>query len=390
MIILSKAVHCMDYREIGKTGRFGSVIGLGCENLDGTPYEQVDETIGEAIEQGINLFDVFMPGKEIRENIAKALGDKRKDVMIQGHIGSTDIGRQYDISRDLPVVKRYFEDLLRIFGGHIDFGMMFFIDSEKDYQGVFGTGFADYVQHLKQQGDIGHIGFSSHNPEMAMRVINTGLPEMLMFSINLAFDLYPAQRNVLDEMDKGLDGAQFRGIDPKRASLYTLCEQRGIGITVMKTLGAGKLISAEHTPFAKPMSVAQCIHYALTRPAVASTLIGCRSGAEVRDTVRYLGLKDEERDYTQVLGTLRDDFKGNCVYCSHCQPCPVEIDIATVNKYLDIARLDEENIPPSIRAHYAGLANRGDACIACGSCEERCPFGVPIIENMAAAARLLG
>lgn len=145
-----KRENCMEYREIGKTGLKSSIIGLGCEHLDGKPYEQVNETVNAALEQGINLLDVFMPGKEVRENIAKSLGSRRKDVMIQGHIGSTDIGQQYDISRDLPVVQRYFEDLLRIFGGYIDFGMMFFIDSEEDYKGVFETGFADYVQRLKK------------------------------------------------------------------------------------------------------------------------------------------------------------------------------------------------------------------------------------------------
>ena len=47
-----------------------------------------------------------------------------------------------------------------------------------------------------------------------------------------------------------------------------------------------------------------------------------------------------------VMGTLRNDFAGNCVYCSHCQPCPVGIDIAAVNKYLDIARLDAAQYRP--------------------------------------------
>ena len=376
----------MEYREIGKTGCRAGIIGLGCEHLDGAPYKQVEETISAALDSGINLLDVFMPGREVRENIAKALGSRRDQVMIQGHIGSTNVNQQYDISRDLPTVKKYFEELLGIFG-YIDFGMMFFIDSEDDYKGVFETGFADYVLKLKENGDIRHIGFSSHDPKMAMRAIETGLPEMMLFSINPAFDLYPADVHVLNDSP---DPAAFKGMDPTRAALYKLCEQRGIGITVMKTLGAGKLISPEHTPFGKPMTVPQCIHYALSRPAVATVMLGCKSGAEVREAVRYLETSEEERDYAPILGTLRNDFRGNCVYCSHCQPCPVEIDIAAVNKYLDIARLDEKNVPPSIRSHYAGLAHGGGECIACGSCEKRCPFGVPVIENMAAAARIFG
>lgn len=377
----------MNYRNLGKTGIQSSIIGLGCENLDGKPFEQVKDTIDAALESGINLLDVFMPGKSVRENIARALGDRRDKVLIQGHIGSTDLHQQYDISRDMPVVKQYFEDLLRIFG-YIDFGMMFFIDSEEDYKGVFETGFADYVSRLKQQGDIRHIGFSSHNPIMAERVIKTGLPEMMMFSINLAFDLCPAEAPALEALGQDFKSTAFHGIDPKRTALYNLCEQKGIGITVMKTLGAGKLISPEHTPFKEPMTVAQCVHYALTRPAVASVMLGCKTRGEVLDAIRYLDMSDSERDYTHVMNTLRNDFKGNCVYCSHCQPCPAEIDIAAVNKYLDIARLDEANVPPSIRSHYAGLAHSGKDCISCSSCETRCPFGVPVIENMAAAARI--
>jgi len=380
----------MEYRELGKTGRLLSAIGLGCEHLDGKPYTQVKETIDTALEHGVTILDVFMPGKEIRENIAKSLGNRRSQVMIQGHIGSTDISQQYDISRDMPTVQRYFEDILRIFGGYIDFGMMFFIDSEKDYKNVFETGFADYVKRLKEKGHIGHIGFSSHNPETAVKAINTGLPEMLLFSINPAFDMLPTEENSLNHLDKGFDTELFRGIDPKRAELYKLCTQKQIGITVMKTLGGGKLVSPEHTPFAGPLTVPQCIHYALSRPAVSSVLLGCQTPAEVLDAVRYFKLDDSQRDYAEVLGAMRNDFKGNCVYCSHCQPCPAGIDIAAVNKYLDIARLDTANVPPSIRSHYLSLSHVGSECIGCGSCENRCPFGVPIIENMAEAARLLG
>ena len=131
----------------------------------------------------------------------------------------------------------------------------------------------------------------------------------------------------------------FRGLDPQRAELYKLCSAGQVGITVMKTLGGGKLISAEHTPFARPLTVAQCVHYALSRPSVASVMLGAQTIEEVNAAVGYFDLDEKEKDYSDAIAAMKNDFRGNCVYCGHCQPCPSEIDIAVVNKYLDIARL---------------------------------------------------
>jgi predicted aldo/keto reductase-like oxidoreductase len=130
------------------------------------------------------------------------------------------------------------------------------------------------------------------------------------------------------------------------------------------------------------MTIGQCIHYALSRPAVVSTLLGCKSRAEVLEAVDYLHQTDAELDYSGAIATFKDTFRGKCVYCNHCLPCPSEIDIATVTKYMDIAILDEKNIPPGVRHHYAELSRQASDCTECGSCETRCPFGVPVIANM--------
>ena len=376
----------MQYRPLGNTGKNVSIIGLGLEHVDRKPYAQVKSTMDAALEHGINLMDVFMPGDEVRQHIAKAFGPRRRSVMLQGHIGATDINQQYDISRDLPTVQKYFETLLRLFG-YIDFGMLFFIDTQEDFDNVFHTDFITYAERLKKNGDILHMGFSSHNPVTAKKVIETGTVEMMMFSINPAFDMLPADKNVFDHMPNRFSKEILRGLDPDRAALYTLCEQKGIGITTMKSYGSGKLLSAEHTPYARPLTVHQCTHYALSRPAVASVLPGCQTAEEMQQIVAYCTATDEEKDYAQVIATARNDFRGNCVYCSHCQPCPVGIDIAAVHKYLDIARLDVANIPPSIRSHYQGLNSA--ECINCGHCEKRCPFGVSVSKNIQEAAKLL-
>ena len=380
----------MQYRSIGKTGMSASIIGLGAEYLDNKPYALVEDVIHTAQEQGINLIDVFMPGDTVRSNIGKALAGTREKMLIQGHIGSVDLREQYDISRDLEVCKRYFDKLLTCLDtDYIDFGMFFFMDSNTDIDAIFDNGVVKYAQDLKRQGVIRALGASSHNPSTASRIVESDVIDILMFSINPAFDLMAGVSDIMSMM--GNDStAMVQSFDTARAELYRLCESKDVGISVMKTLGAGKLLSAEHTPFASPMTPAQCIHYALTRPAVVSTLIGCQSREQVLDAVRYLTLSDEDRDYAPIISSVKRDFNGSCVYCNHCLPCPSNINIATVNKYLDIAVLHESNVPPSIRQHYKELGNHGSDCIACGNCEERCPFGVSVVENMKRATSIFG
>lgn len=367
-----------------------SIIGLGAEHLDGKPYGVVEETIHAALEHDINIIDVFMPGEEVRRNIGKALAGRRKDVIIQGHIGSVDLNEQYDMSRDLNICKRYFEGLMENLGtDYIDVGMLFFMDSDEAFEQIRSNGIIDYALELKEKGIIRAIGTSSHNPRVARKVLETGVVDLMMFSINPAFDMTPSEKDVLGTMEE-LEKQQYVTIDPVRSELYKYCEQQNIAITVMKTFGGGRLLSAEHSPFKKAMTPAQCIHYALTRPGVVSTMIGCQSAKQVREAVNYLNTTAQERDYMDIIGGYRGELSGKCVYCNHCQPCPVNIDIAMVNKYLDIALLDTANIPPSIIQHYKSLSVSGIDCIACGNCEDKCPFSVPVIDNMERASELLG
>jgi predicted aldo/keto reductase-like oxidoreductase len=382
----------MIHRPIGRTGMQASVVGLGAEHLDNRPYEACEEVIDAALESGMDIMDVFMPGTAVRENIGRALKGRREQVLIQGHVGSTDVREQYDRTRDVPTCRSFFENLLRsLRTDYIDLGMMFFIDTEEDYRGVFETGYIDYVRDLKRAGAIRAVGFSSHDPRMAARVVETGEVELLMFSLNPAYDMLPPEVYIIEDVLGGrIDDTRLRGVDPVRAHLYELCESRGVAITTMKTLGAGKLVSPQFSPFARPLTVGQCIHYALSRPAVVSALIGCRNRAEVLEAVGYLDLDEGRRDFTDAIGTLTGSLSGKCMYCNHCLPCPAGIDIAAVTRLLDVAALDPASIPTGIRAQYAAQPNRGPDCIACGDCESRCPFGVPVIENMRKAAEILG
>jgi len=381
----------MIYRSIGNTGMSAGIIGLGLEYLDNKPYETAEQVINTALDLGINMMDLFMPGDEVRQNIGRVLKGRRDRVILQGHIGSTDINQQYDISRDRKTIQKYFENLLRFLNtDYIDFGMLFFIDTDEHFKDVFEGDTLSYALELKEKGYVRALGASSHDPAAARKIAETGLIDLLMFSINPAFDMIPADTYALDYLEKDFSAGYEKNLNPDRAALYRFCEQKGIAITAMKPLGAGKLISPEFSPFSRPLSVNQCLHYALTRPAVVSVLPGCCTKDQMLDVVSYLSATDEERDFSAVIRDYQGGMKGSCVYCNHCLPCPSRIDIAKVNKYLDIALLDEKNIPPATVSHYKFLENHAGDCTSCGSCEERCPFSVPVIQKMQKAAELFG
>lgn len=59
----------------------------------------------------------------------------------------------------------------------------------------------------------------------------------------------------------------------------------------------------------------------------------------------------------------------------------MDIDIAMVNKLYDLAVMQPE-VPASVKAHYEELEVNASDCVGCGGCEERCPFGVLVVERM--------
>lgn len=382
----------MRYRTLGKTGLQVSEIGLGAEWLERHNEAEVREVIDTCEKEGINILDCWMSEPNVRSNIGKALKGRREKWFIQGHIGSTWQSGQYERTRDLAYVKPAFEDLLtRLQTDYVDLGMIHFVDDPEEFEKVTTGEFMDYVRELKREGRIRHIGLSTHNPEVGRLAALQGEIEMILFSVNPAFDMMPAVRD-LDryfEVDKYEEG--LGGIAPIREELYKLCEQQNVGITVMKGYAGGRLFDAKTSPFGVALTPVQCLHYALTRPAVASVMAGFDTPEHVYAATAYETATGEEKDYASVLAKApKHSFStGQCTYCGHCAPCPKKIDIAMVNKLYDLATMQKE-IPATVRAHYSGLKASASDCIGCRACESRCPFHVPVAERMEKTRELFG
>ena len=384
----------MRYRRLGRTELQVSEVGLGCEWLEHKDEAEVRAIVERAESHGMNTMDVWMSDPRVRSMLGDAIRDTRDRWFIQGHIGSTWQDGQYVRTRDAEACKLAFDDMLeRFHTDHIDLGMIHYVDSPEELRQILAGGaYLDYVHELHAQGVIDHVGISTHNPLCGLMAIESGEVDMLMFSVNPAYDMKPASDDI--ETLFGDYGDEIQGMDADRLELYRAAERADIGITVMKTFAGGRLLDPERSPFGVALTPVQCMHYALTRPAVSSVLIGYASVDQVDECASYEDASAEDLDYATALATApAHPISGLCTYCGHCAPCTTGISIANVNKFFDLAEVQVakgEPLPALVADHYHALEHTADECIACGACEPRCPFGVPIIERMEAAVALFG
>ncbi len=225
----------MIYRTLGRSGIDVSAIALGCEGFMNRPLEQICSEIDYAISRGINFIDIYSPNPDLRSAIGTALEGRRDRFVIQGHLCTAWEDGQYLRTRDMDKTRSSFErQLAELKTDRLDIGMIHYIDAEDDFHEVFDGGIIRYAQQLKAQGRIRAIGISSHNPRVARMAVATGLVDVLMFSINPAYDLQPASEDV-DTLWADESYADARqNIDPEREALYEECARSGTGIDVMK------------------------------------------------------------------------------------------------------------------------------------------------------------
>lgn len=381
----------MNYRQLGNTGIEVGEIGIGCGVFEDLDTAQSRYYMDVAIDSGINYIDIYDPNPHVRDMIGYALKGRRDCMVIQGHIGcywDKELN-QYSKTRSVAKAKEGFEDLLQRLGtDHIEVGMMHIFDDMADWDSIAGSEYLKYIQQLRKEGKIKHIGMSSHNSEVALAAAKSGLVEVIMFSLNPAFDRVVAGSNPwAQETYENL----LPGIDPVRTELYNYCAQNGIAITVMKAFGGGgRLLDAERSPLGFALTTNQCLAYALANPAVAVVLCGTKNVEQLIEDLQYLHATDEEKDYMSVLQKKGSKCQsGQCTYCSHCAPCPAGIDIAKVNELLDKAQ-QSETVPTEVQAEYDKLAHHASECTNCGGCENRCPFDVPVRERMREAVKVFG
>lgn len=355
----------MEYRKLPHGEEQLSILGLGTSSIGMAGEKEIEATMELALEQGVNFFDMASADAAPFPAYGRALKGQRDKVYFQIHFGANYQGGTYGWTTDLDTIKRSIDwQLTALKTDYIDFGFLHCIDEASDWRKVRDSGVLAYIQQLQREGVVRHIGLSSHTPELAHQVLDLDVIDLLMFSINPGYDYHHG--------DYAIGGAE------ERMALYRRCEAEGVGISVMKAFSGGQLLDAKTSPFAMALTEFQCIQYALDKPGVLTVLPGVRSREDLRRVMGFLNASPEERDYSILGSVTPKDAAGVCVYCNHCKPCPVGLDVGLINKYYDLTRTGDA----LARSHYEKLERKAGDCIGCGHCDRRCPFRVAQTSRM--------
>jgi len=381
----------MKYRTLGRTGLSVSEIGFGTEHVVQHPQKAADEVVAKAIDRGVNYFDFFWPQGDYRDTMAKALAGRRESIHLAGHLGVITQDGQYAKSRSIDSCRENFHDFLRRFStDYVDVLMLHYVDKPSDLNTVLYGEFMEMAQELKKQGKARYFGLSTHEADIGKKSIESGLVDVIMFSMNPAFDVLghissenteeKAAKRMAELGDEGA-GGMFR----KRKEFYHMCVREDIGLAAMKPFAGGWLLSPnklKHSPTA-----VQCVHFLLNQPCVSTIVPGMQTLDELDDVLRYYQASDKEKDYADIVKDNDWDLKGSCMYCNHCFPCPSRIHIGETLKILDNAAA---GMTDALKEEYERLEVTAEECIECGECMKRCPFGVPVIQRMQEAVEVFG
>lgn len=363
----------MEYRKLPKGQEAISIIGFGGSSLHQAGEKEAVDTLITALDKGVNYFDMAVSEASVLDYYRTAFAGARDKLYMQMHFGADYSSGKYGWTTDPKQIERGMDWLLsRLDTDYIDFGFIHCIDEPSDLEKIRAGGVLDRIQQLKDQGVVRHIGLSSHTPAIVNALLDTGMLDVVMFSINPAYDYR--------------HGDYAIGSVDERQSLYQRCQKEKVGITVMKPFGGGRLLDASLSPFKRALTPYQCIQYALDKPAVLNVLPGFSGKADLLQALGYLTASPQERDYALLGDFAPAEAEGKCVYCNHCRPCPQGLDIALINKYYDLAQVGDALAGD----HYRNLDRHAGDCTRCGHCDRRCPFHVKQSERMLQISRYFG
>ena len=166
----------MEKRPYGETGWDLSVVGFGgIIVMDVTP-DEADAYVSEAVERGVNYFDVAPSYGNAEERLGPALKPYRDSVFLACKTGRRDaVGAQQELDRSLSLMQT----------DHFDLYQHHAITSDEDVQQAFGpAGAMETFLKARDQGKVKHLGFSAHSVHAALAALAQFPFDSVLFPFN--------------------------------------------------------------------------------------------------------------------------------------------------------------------------------------------------------------
>ncbi len=166
-------------RAYGDTGMRLSIIGFGGIAASGVEQEHANRVVAEAVEKGVNYFDVAPSYGDAEIKLGPALEPYRKNVFLAC---KTEHRAKEATAAELK------ESLQRLRTDYLDLYQLHAIsDVKKDVDAAFAKGGAmEVFLEAKKQGQVRHLGFSAHSEEAALAALDRYDFDSVLFPINFA------------------------------------------------------------------------------------------------------------------------------------------------------------------------------------------------------------
>src|SRR5215472_18484267 len=163
-------------RVLGRTGEHLSIIGFGGIVVMNETTGEASNIVAEAVDRGINYFDVAPSYGNAQERLGPALAPYRKNSFLAC---KTD-GRMKDDSR-----KDLEESLRLLKTDHVDLYQFHALTKMTDLDKVLGPGGAiETMEAARKEGKIRYIGFSVHSAETALAAMDRYNFDTILFRLN--------------------------------------------------------------------------------------------------------------------------------------------------------------------------------------------------------------
>ena len=369
----------IDRRMIPQLGCEISRLGYGGmrfpKNGDEVDVEEAVKLLRKAYDMGVNYFDtavvyhkgesekIFGKAFEIYDRSSYYLADKMSIWVCKDEQEMKDL-----FERQLKTLKT----------DYIDFYLVHSLN-RNHYQKVKEFHCVEFLQEMKRQGKIKHLGFSFHDT----------YPVFTQILNDYDWDFVQIQLNYLDWQNQGAE------------QLYRELEKRNLPCMVMEPVRGGYLATLDEQR-AKPFlemepnrSIASwAIRWVESLPQVTVVLSGMSDMAQLEDNVAMMPNFEpmNEKELEAVAKVVEEIRKVNdipCTGCRYCMDCPMGVDIPeifAIYSRLKIFGKDKSFVEDCKEVMENG--NGAEHCIGCQQCMNHCPQSIEIPDKLAMIHRL--